>query len=82
MVEVIFDDDFKRFFLKLKDNILKTKIIKQIQKLKNNPEAGKPMRNIRKGTRELYIPPFRLSYKYHVDKKIVEILEVYHKKRQ
>jgi len=82
MVEIIFDDDFKRFFSKLKDNLLKKKIIKQIQKLKDNPKAGKPMRNVRKGTRELYISPFRLSYKYHINKKIVEILEVYHKKRQ
>lgn len=82
MVEVIFDNNFKNFFFKLKDNLLRTKIIKQIQKLKTNPEAGKPMRNVRKGTRELYIPPFRLSYKYNIDKKIVEILDLYHKKRQ
>jgi len=61
---------------------VKQKIIKQIKKIKFNPEAGKPMRNIRKGTRELYISPFRLSYKYHVEKDIVEILDLYHKKKQ
>ncbi len=82
MVEVIFDESFKRLFSKLKDNILKEKIIKQVQKLKNNPEAGKPMRNIRKGTRELYISPFRLSYKYCIDKNLVEILDLYHKDEQ
>ncbi len=82
MVEVVFDDDFKRFFSKIKDNLLKTKIIKQIEKLKINPEVGKPMRNARKGTRELYIPPFRLSYTYHKNKSIVEILDLYHKKEQ
>ena len=82
MVEIIFDDNFKRFFLNIKDNLLKIKIIKQIEKIKKNPEVGKPMRNVRKGTREIYIKPFRLSYKYHIDKNIVEILEVYHKKKQ
>ena len=80
MVGVVFDDDFKRFFSKIKDNLLKTKIIKQIEKLKINPDVGKPMRNARKGTRELYIPPFRLSYKYHKEKNTVEILDLYHKK--
>lgn len=82
MVDAVFDDDFKRFFSKIKDNLLKTKIIKQIEKLKINPEVGKPMRNARKGTRELYIHPFRLSYKYHKDKSVVEILDLYHKKGQ
>jgi len=82
MVEVIFDDSFKKLFSKIKDNLLKEKIIKQIQKLKNNPEAGKPMRNVRKGTRELYIKPFRLSYKYYLDKNIIEILDLYHKDEQ
>lgn len=82
MVEVIFDESFKKLFSKLKDNLLREKIIKQIQKLKNNPEVGKPMRNVRKGTRELHIPPFRLSYKYSLNKNIVEILDLYHKDEQ
>lgn len=82
MVKVIFDDKFQNTFNKIKDNILKKKIKNQIKKVIKNPEVGKPMRNIRKGTRELYISPFRLSYKYHVEKDIVEILDMYHKKRQ
>jgi len=82
MVEVIFDDKFKRALLKIKDNLLKLQIIKQIQKIKSNPNVGKPMRNVRKGTKELYIKPFRLSYKYYVDKNVVEILDLYHKKKQ
>lgn len=82
MVEIIFDDNFKRFFSKIKDKLLKTKILKQLEKLKTNPEAGKPMRNVRKGTREVYIKPFRLSYKYHIDKNLIEILDLYHKDEQ
>lgn len=82
MVEVIFLDKFKKAFSKIKDSLLKEKIIKQVEKIKINPEVGKPMRNIRKGTRELYIPPFRLSYEYFKDKNLVYILDIYHKKKQ
>lgn len=77
MVDVIFDSFFKREFKKIKDSGIKEKIIKQISKIKNNPEIGKPLRYSRKGTRELYIPPFRLSYK--VDEETVYILALYHK---
>lgn len=82
MVEVVFLDKFKNIFKKIKDNSTKEKVIKQIEKIKINPEVGKPMRNVRKGTRELYIKPFRLSYEYLKDKNLVYILDLYHKKRQ
>ena len=82
MVEVIFDDKFKELFSKIKDNSLKIKIIKQLEKIKVNPEIGKPMRNVRKGTLELYIKPFRLSYEYFKDKNLVYILDLYHKDKQ
>lgn len=82
MVKVIYDDNFQNIFSKIKDELLKLKIKKQIRKIINNPEVGKPMRNVRKGTRELYIKPFRLSYVYHVKEDTVEILDLYHKKKQ
>lgn len=80
MVEVIFDHAFKKDFKKIKDSISKEKIIKQISKIRENPEIGKPMMYGRKGTRELYIAPFRLSYK--VEGNIVYILALYHKDLQ
>jgi len=82
MVDVTFDDKFKRLFQKIKDKSLKEKIIKQIEKIKTNPQVGKPMRNVRKGTRELYIPPFRLSYEYLTNNNRVYILDLYHKNKQ
>lgn len=82
MVKVIFDNNFKEIFSKIKDNQLKTKIIKQLKKIQENPEVGKPMMHDRKGTRELYIKPFRLSYKFHIDNETIEILDLYHKNRQ
>lgn len=82
MVEVIWTQNFKEFFSKIKDNLMKEKIIKQIEKIKTNPEAGKPMRYGRKGTREVYIKPFRLSYSYLPQENLIYILELYHKKKQ
>jgi len=80
VVEVIFDSDFRKDFKKIKDNSIKEKIIKQISKIKDNPEIGKPMRYGRKGTRELYISPFRLSYKVEGD--TIYLLALYHKDLQ
>ena len=80
MVEVIFDPYFKIKFEKIKDRTLKERVIKQIQKIKNNPEIGKPMMYGKKGTRELYISPFRLSYK--LEGEVVYILDLYHKDEQ
>ena len=80
MVEVIFDPEFKKDFKKIKDKSVKEKIMKQISKIKDNPELGKPMRFNRKGTRKLYISPWRLSYK--LEENIVYILALYHKDLQ
>jgi len=80
MVEIRFDKNFVGIFSKIKDNFLRAKIKKQIDKIVENPEVGKPMKNIRKGTRELYVKPFRLSYS--VERDVVYILDLYHKKRQ
>jgi len=82
MVEVIFAPKFKQRFSKIKDKLLKEKIIKRVSKIKTNPTIGKPMRNVRKGTRELYIPPFRLSYAYHIPSNIIYVLDLYHEDKQ
>lgn len=80
MVDVLFDEYFKKNFQKIKDSALKERIIKQISKIKDNPEIGKPMKYSRKGTRELYVPPFRLSY--YIEEETVYILDLYHKDEQ
>ena len=76
------DKKFRVLFSKITDNLLKQKIIKQIKKIKTNPKIGKPMRYARKGTRELYIKPFRLSYAYIVNEDKVYILDLYYIKHQ
>ena len=80
MVAVIFDEVFKKDFKKIKNTSLKEKVIKQISKIKDNPEIGKPMKYGRRGTKELYVSPLRLSYK--VEEDTVYILALYHKNEQ
>ena len=80
MVDVILDPDFEKSFRKIKDNLMKEKIIKQISKIKENPEIGKPMMYVRKGSRELYISPYRLSYR--IENEVIYILSIYHKDEQ
>lgn len=84
MVEVRIEEtkDFSKARDKIKDNLFKLKIKKQIEKILENPEIGKPMKYKRKGTRELYIKPFRLSYAYLQNEKKVILLDVYHKDEQ
>ena len=82
MVRVVFDEIFEKEIRKIRDQALKSKIRKQLVKIQENPEVGKPMRNIRKGTREVYIHPFRLSYKYFKEEDRVVILTFYHTDEQ
>ncbi len=82
MAKVIYDKDFQRDIEKTKDNTFREQVKKQIEKIINNPEIGKPMMYNRKGTREVYVGHFRLSYKYHYDTDTIEFLEVYHKDEQ
>ena len=78
MVEIVFEPSFKKKFVKIKNTSLREKIIKQIEKIKVNPELGKPMRYGKKRTRELYISPFRLSYSIE-SKYLIYVLDLYHK---
>ena len=73
---------FDKALKHIKDKDLKIKIWKQIEKIIENPEIGKPMRNVRKGTREVYISPFRLSYSYIEEENKIMLLDLYHKDEQ
>ena len=82
MVRVDFDEHFKKIISKIKDASIKGRIEKLIIKIRNNPQIGKPMRHNRKGTREVYLPPFRLSYAYNKNTDIIIVLDIYHKDQQ
>jgi len=82
MVVIAFHISFQKKLKRIKDPILKNKVIKQIEKLRENPEIGKPMRFLRRGTREIYIHPFRLSYCFIKKEDKIVLLELYHKDEQ
>ena len=82
MLTVEYTDDLLKTIEKIKDLSVKEKIKKQIKKIIEQPEIGKPMRYARKGTRELYIGSYRLAYAYLKDEKKVIFLDLYHKDKQ
>jgi len=82
MVTVAYSIHFEKTIKKIKDAQLKERIKTQIAKIVNIPEIGKPMRFSRKQTREVYIPPFRLSYLYDKRRDMLVFLFLYHKDEQ
>lgn len=74
-------EKFQKSFSKL-DISYKERVKKLIKKIIENPEIGKPMRHSRKGTMEVYVSPFRLSYSYSKDEDMLTFLEIYHKDEQ
>ena len=82
MLEVAHKPNFLKKIHKIKDTSTKERIKNQIKKILENPEIGKPMRYARKGTRELYIGSFRLSYAYLKDENKIIFLDLYHKDEQ
>ena len=82
MVIISYDSIFEKKVRKIKNEADKIKVKKQIIKIIQTPDIGKPMRYTRKGTREVYIPPFRLSYVYLPDDDKLVFLDLYHKDEQ
>jgi addiction module RelE/StbE family toxin len=82
MYGVKFDIKFEKKFSKIKNLTFKNQIIKQIEKIQKDPTIGKPMRYQRKGTRELYIKPYRLSYEVIKNEVLILFLDIYHKNEQ
>jgi len=79
--DVIFLDKFEDIFKRLEGST-KNKVKKQIKKIISNPTIGKPMKYSRKGTREVYVKPYRLSYNYIETENLIEFADLYHKDNQ
>ncbi|WP_332450649.1 type II toxin-antitoxin system RelE family toxin [Methanoculleus sp.] len=82
MVTVAYGASFERTIKKIRDSSVKDRVKKQIIRIVRDPLIGKPMRYGRKQTREVYIPPFRLSYCYDESRDLLIFLELYHKDEQ
>lgn len=76
-----YDKNFKKILKKL-DKSIKDRAKKQIIKIIDDPKVGKPMRNVRKGTREVYVKPYRLSYYFDEENDLIIFLDFYHKDKQ
>lgn len=82
MLTVEYSDNILKTINKIKDIAIKEQVKKQIKKILENPEIGKPMRYARKGTRELYVGSFRLAYAYLKKEQKIILFDLYHKNKQ
>ena len=63
MVEIIYTEKFEKE-LKKSDNSIKQIAIKQINKIIETPEIGKPLRYTLRGERTIYVRPYRIIYSF------------------
>jgi len=75
-------ENFLNKIRKIKDSGFKEKVKKHVEKIIENPETGKPMMYNRKGTREVYVSPYRLVYVYIPSEEKLIFLDIYHKDEQ
>ncbi|MBI4148749.1 type II toxin-antitoxin system RelE/ParE family toxin [Candidatus Woesearchaeota archaeon] len=74
-MEIIFSEDFKKDFQKIKDKTTRVKIIKCLKKLAEMPDAGKPLRYEWKHHRSVRVSPFRIIYRFDDNKLIVNCFD-------
>jgi len=74
-MQIIFSQDFKEDFNKIKDKVTRIRIIKQLKKLEELPEAGKQLKYKWKNHRSIRIPPFRIIYRIEQDKIIINCFD-------
>jgi len=70
---------------KIRDASTQEKILKQIKKILENPDVGKPLRHSLKGERTVYIWPHRLIYSVDknktTSKSVITLLRFEHRDR-
>lgn len=76
--EVLVTSDFENRLKRLEESI-KAKVKKQIHKIIENPEIGKPLKWSLKGNRVVRVPPYRLVYSVSGNKLI--FLRLAHRKK-
>jgi mRNA-degrading endonuclease RelE of RelBE toxin-antitoxin system len=74
-MEILFSDEFKKDFSKIKDQSLRLRIIKQMKKIAAYPQTGKPLRFDLKGHRTLRVPPFRIVYRLEKERIIINCFD-------
>ncbi|MBR9700814.1 type II toxin-antitoxin system RelE/ParE family toxin [Candidatus Woesearchaeota archaeon] len=74
-MEIIFSEEFKKEFKKIKEKDMRLKVIKQIKRLSEQPKSGKPLKYDLKKHRSLRVTPFRIIYRLEEEKIIINFIE-------
>ena len=77
-MSVIATETFKLVISKIKDAKVQEQIAKQIRKISENPEIGKPLRYDLKGTRSVRVHHYRIIYASKYNK--IYLLNFEHRK--
>jgi mRNA-degrading endonuclease RelE of RelBE toxin-antitoxin system len=68
---IVYTQKFEQDVKKLRDGLLKKRLEKQIRKIVDDPETGKPLRYGLKGEWTVRIPPYRLIYAFQGNRLIL-----------
>jgi len=74
-MQIIFSEEFKKDFKKIKDKSVRIRIINHLKKLDQLPESGKPLQYNLKGHRSIRISPFRIIYRIEQDRIIINCFD-------
>ena len=74
-MQIIFSEEFRKEFKRIKDKQTRLKLIKHLKKLKQLPKSGKPLQYKLKGHRSIRIPPFRIIYRMEKDRIIINCFD-------
>ncbi len=74
-MEIVFSEEFKKDFKKIKNKSIRLKLIKHIKKLEKLPKSGKPLRYNLKNYRSIRIPPFRIIYRLEKNRIVVNCFD-------
>jgi mRNA-degrading endonuclease RelE of RelBE toxin-antitoxin system len=69
--EIVWTQKCEQDFKKIRDRATLEKLEKQIRRIIQFPEVGKPLRYCLRGESSIYIKPYRLIYKTENDKLIL-----------
>jgi len=74
-MQIIFSEEFRKEFKRIKDKQTRLKLIKHLKKLEQLPESGNPLQYKLKGHRSIRIPPFRIIYRIEKDSIIINCFD-------
>ena len=74
-MQIIFSDEFRKEFKKIKDKTTRIRIINHLKKLEQLPESGKPLQYNLNGHRSIRIPPFRIIYRIEQNNIIINCFD-------